>query len=87
MQATLEMNRIWRIALCLGIAISILSVCSISHAQVLQGSAGAGWQTWTVTPNSSFQPDLNDNGAPYWDVQWGSSIGGYANSSPADRNA
>jgi hypothetical protein len=60
---------------------------SAAHGQTLMGSPGAGWQTWSVTPNSSIQANLNDNGSPYWDVLWASALGGYSNPSPADRNA
>jgi len=69
------------------LAVLIAATLCAANAQTLIGSSGAGWQTWSVTPNSSIQPDLNDNAAPYWDVQWASAIGGYGNSSPADKNA
>jgi hypothetical protein len=64
----------------LPIAIAACIACGTSYAQTLTGgsggsgsgltligSPGAGWQTWT--PNTN----LNNNGAPYWDAQWGAS--------------
>ena len=41
--------------------------------------SGAGWQTWTPST------DLNNNGAPYWDVTWCAS-GAYGGG-PAEKNA
>src|SRR4051794_40614656 len=80
-------NRGWSISLCLLAVIAIAIACTDSQAQKLIGSPGAGWQNWSVTPNSSVQPDLNDNASPYWDVQWASAIGGYGNPTVADKNA
>ena len=59
----------WKTALCLVTAIVLSTVCAISRAQTLIGSAGAGWQTWNlaVDDNSDFI-DLNSNVSPYWDV-------------------
>jgi hypothetical protein len=74
-----------RTRLILLIAIAAITICGTSNAQTLIGSAGAGWQTWTVTPISSDQPDLNDSGAPWWDLQW-AAAGSYGNSSGADKN-
>ncbi len=74
-----------RTRLILLIAIAAVTICGTSNAQTLIGSPGAGWQTWTVTPISSTQPDLNDNGAPWWDLQWAAS-GSYGNSTLADKN-
>jgi len=61
------------------------TVCA-AHAQTLIGSPGAGWQTWSVTPISSDQPNLNDNGAPWWDLQWAAAGSNYANTGGADKN-
>jgi len=61
------------------------TVCAV-HAQSLIGSPGAGWQTWSVTPISSDQPNLNDNGAPWWDLQWAAAGSNYANTGGADKN-
>jgi hypothetical protein len=74
-----------RTRLILLIAIAAVTICGTSYAQTLIGSPGAGWQTWTVTPISFTQPDLNDNGAPWWDLQWAAS-GSYGNSTLADKN-
>jgi hypothetical protein len=48
------------------IAIAACALCGTSSAQTVIGSAGAGWQTWTLS-------DVNDLGGPYWDTQWGGS--------------
>lgn len=56
-----------RTSLILLIAMVVLTTCMASYAQTLIGSPGAGWQTWTPAI------DLNDSGAPYWDVPWGAS--------------
>jgi len=61
------------------------TICA-AHAQTLIGSPGAGWQTWSVTPISSDQPNLNDNGAPWWDLQWAGAGSNYVNTSGADKN-
>ena len=74
-----------RTRLILLIAIAAVTICGTSNAQILIGSPGAGWQTWTVTPISSDQPDLNDSGAPWWDLQW-NSAGNYGTSTTADKN-
>src|ERR1700752_142268 len=74
-----------RASLLLLIVLVACASVSTAHAQTLIGSPGAGWQTWTVTPISSTQPDLNDNGAPWWDLQWAAS-GSYGNSTFADKN-
>jgi hypothetical protein len=78
-------HRGWTIGFCQLTVIVALSVCATANAQTLVGSSGAGWQTWTVTPISSSQPDLNDNGAPWWDMQW-NAAGAYGNSTTADKN-
>jgi hypothetical protein len=82
-------NRGWTISLCLLTVIVLATASTVSQSQTLIGSSGAGWQTWTVTPISSDQPDLNDNGAPWWDLQW-NSAGNYGTAdSPtagADKN-
>jgi hypothetical protein len=75
-----------RTRLILLIAIAAVTICGSSNAQTLIGTPGAGWQTWTVTPISSNQPDLNDSGAPWWDLQW-AAAGSYGlNSMGADKN-
>src|SRR5215470_6724133 len=74
-----------RTRLVLLIAIVAVTICATSYAQTLIGSPGAGWQTWTVTPISFTQPDLNDSGAPWWDLQW-AAAGSYGSSSGADKN-
>jgi len=75
-----------RTRLILLIAIAAVTICGTSNAQTLIGSPGAGWQTWTVTPISSNQPDLNDSGTPWWDLQW-AAAGSYGlNSAGADKN-
>ena len=38
-----------------------------AYGQTLIGNPGSGWQTWNP------EIDLNDSGAPYWDVPWGAS--------------
>ena len=48
------------------IAIAAWTICGTSYAQTLIGSAGAGFQTWTVS-------NLNDNDMPFWDTQFGAS--------------
>jgi len=67
-------------------ALVALTTCAASNAQTLIGTPGAGWQTWSVTPISSTQPDLNDNGAPWWDLQWAAAGSNYANTGGADKN-
>lgn len=74
-----------RTRLILLIAIVAVAITGTSYAQTLIGSPGAGWQTWTVTPISSDQPDLNDSGAPWWDLQW-NAAGAYGSSTTADKN-
>jgi hypothetical protein len=74
-----------RASLLLVIVLAACATVGTAHAQNLIGSPGAGWQTWSVTPISSDQPDLNDNGAPWWDLQW-AAAGSYGNSSLADKN-
>jgi hypothetical protein len=89
MQAThreIRTNRGWTISLCLLTVIAVATACTSSQAQTLIGSSGSGWQTWSVTPISFTQPDLNDSGSPYWDVQW-AAAGSYGGGSLADKNA
>jgi hypothetical protein len=88
MHAAKETTWNWRIALCLVITIAVATACTASQAQALIGStaAGAGWQTWSVTPISSTQPNLNDNGSPWWDLQWNAAGSNYVNTSGADKN-
>jgi hypothetical protein len=79
-------NRGWTISLCLLTAMVLATACTLSQSQTLLDSPGAGWQTWSVTPISSNQPDLNDSGAPWWDLQW-AAAGSYGlNSAGADKN-
>jgi hypothetical protein len=79
-------NRGRAICLCLLTVIAVATACTASQAQTLIGTPGSGWQTWTVTPISSTQPDLNDSGAPWWDLQW-AAAGSYGlNSAGADKN-
>jgi len=70
------------------ILLAVLAAATIcaAHAQTLIGSPGAGWQTWSVTPNSFDQTDLNDSATPFWDVQW-AAAGSYGGGSLADKNA
>jgi hypothetical protein len=70
-----------RTSLTLLIAITLVMVCVTASGQTIIGSSGAGWQTWNPAA------DLNNSGAPYWDVIWGASGGGYAEGSPAEKNA
>jgi hypothetical protein len=66
-------------SLILLIAIAAWATIGTAYGQTLIGSPGAAWQTWTPAA------DLNNNGAPYWDVPWGAS-GSYAGSL-AEKNA
>jgi len=59
-------------------AIAAVSLCGTSHAQSVKGSSGAGWQAWTSS-------DVNDNGFPFWDTQWGGSQPN-SETSPAEKN-
>lgn len=74
--------------LLLVIAFAAWTTIGTSYGQTLIGSPGSGWQTWTVTPITTTQPDLNDNGAPWWDLQWnaastnGAYSGGFADKNP-----
>jgi hypothetical protein len=78
--------KISRTSFVLLIAIAAWTTVGTVYGQTLLGSPGAGWQSWTVTPISSNQPDLNDNGAPWWDLQW-AAAGSYGlNSMGADKN-
>lgn len=89
MQATqnaVRTNRGWTLCLCLVAVIVAANVCATSHAQTLIGSSGAGWQSWSVTPISFTQNNLNDSGSPYWDVQW-AAAGSYGGGNLADKNA
>ena len=67
------------------IAIAAIAMCGTSYAQTVIGSGG-GWQTWSATAKDQYgEPlDLNNNGAPYWDVTWGAS-GNYGGG-PAEKN-
>ena len=77
--------KISRTSFILLIAIAAWTTVGTVYGQTLLGSPGAGWQSWTVTPISSNQPDLNDNGAPWWDLQW-AAAGSYGSSTLADKN-
>jgi hypothetical protein len=77
--------KISRTSFILLIAIAAWTTVGTVYGQTLLGSPGAGWQSWTVTPISSNQPDLNDNGAPWWDLQW-AAAGTYGSSTFADKN-
>ncbi len=68
------------------LAVLVAATFCAANAQTLIGSPGAGWQTWSVTPISDTQPDLNDNRAPWWDLQWNAAGGYGANSAGADKN-
>jgi len=68
------------------VAVALFAACTASQAQTLIGSSGASWQTWSVTPITSTQPDLNDNGAPWWDLQWAAAGSTYATTGGADKN-
>ena len=61
-----------RTSLILLIALAVWAISGTSYAQTLNGSPGAGWQTWSTTngarPDLGTLGDLNSNGAPYWDV-------------------
>lgn len=56
----MKTKRINRILLA---AIAAAAICGNSYADTLIGSPGAGWQAWKADDTN-----LNDNGAPYWDV-------------------
>ena len=76
-----------RTTLVLLMAIIAWATIGTASGQTLIGSSGSGWQTWTVTPISSDQPNLNDNGAPWWDLQWNAAhTNGYVDRGPADKN-
>jgi hypothetical protein len=70
------------------VAVAVLAISATVNAQALIGSSGAGWQSWSVTPISSTQPNLNDNGAPWWDLQWAAANANsnYLTTGPADKN-
>ena len=78
-------NALPRRSLILLAVFAAATICA-AHAQTLLGSTGAGWQSWSVTPISSTQPNLNDNGAPWWDLQWAGAGSNYVNTSGADKN-
>jgi hypothetical protein len=50
-----------RNTLTLLIAVAGWALCGTSHADTIIGGPSAGFQSWTAA-------DLNNNGAPYWDV-------------------
>jgi len=72
------MSQGWRASLFLLTAIAVLIISGTSYAQSVKGGPGAGWQTWTTS-------DVNDNGSPYWDTQWGGSRPN-SEGSPAEKN-
>lgn len=51
-------------------SIAVWIGCEVSHAQTVVGSAGAGFQIWTLA-------GLNNNNAPYWDAPT-NSFGAYS---------
>ncbi|HTG15896.1 MAG TPA: hypothetical protein VK747_11585 [Blastocatellia bacterium] len=67
------------------LAVLVAATACAANAQTLIGTPGAGWQTWSVTPISSDQPNLNDNGSPWWDLQWRATSGSYGGTG-ADKN-
>jgi hypothetical protein len=76
----------WPVRSLILLAFFVAATISAANAQTLIGSPGAGWQTWSVTPISSDQPNLNDNGAPWWDLQWAAAGSNYALTAGADKN-
>lgn len=64
----------------------VCATAGFANSQTLIGSTGAGWQTWSVAPITSAQPDLNDSGAPWWDLQWAAAGSNYALTAGADKN-
>jgi len=77
-------NALPRRSLMLLAVFALATVCA-ANAQTLIGSPGAGWQTWSVTPINNTQPDLNDNGSPWWDLQW-NAASNYGTTAGADKN-
>jgi hypothetical protein len=68
------------------LACLLAAAITTASAQTLIGSPGSGWQSWSVAPITSTQPDLNDNQSPWWDLQW-NAAGSYGlNSAGADKN-
>src|SRR4051794_6152022 len=78
-------NRDWKIGIIVLSAMALLAICPASYGQVLIGTPGAGWQTWTTA-------DLTDNAAPFWDVPWAAfgtasgTVAGYSGNALADKN-
>jgi len=69
------------------IAIAASATMDTAYGQALIGSPGAGWQTWTAALDANFNGiDLNNNGAPYWDVIWGASGATYGLGAAAEKN-
>ena len=77
--------KISRLSFILLIAIAAWAIVGNAYGQTLIGSPGAGWQTWNVNIdiNGNFM-DLNNNGAPYWDVPF-LAFGNY-NGTPAAKS-
>jgi len=75
-----------RVSMLLLILLATCTIVGTAHAQTVIGSSGAGWQTWTLGDNNTILSDLNDNGAPYWDVAWEVFSNTYGGT-PADKNA
>jgi hypothetical protein len=48
-----------KLLLCVPVIMTVL-ICSAAFADLIQGSPGAGWQSWTAVA-------LNGNNNPYWD--------------------
>src|SRR5215469_5368865 len=69
------------------VAFAAVAIVGTSYAQTLIGSSNAGWQTWSVAPITTDQLNLNDNGAPWWDLQWNAaSASGAYPTGTADKN-
>ena len=51
------------------IVVAAWATVGVGYGQVLIGSAGAGFQTWSLATDANHKfIDLNSNGAPFWDV-------------------
>ena len=71
-----------RTRLILMIAMTAVAICGTSNAQILIGSAAAGFQTWNLNKDGQGNfIDLNSNNAPFWDVPF-LSFGQYSGARP-----